>query len=68
MPQAKFKIQDNQDRSKSIMVLQGNVNEKTGEIDSASFRPVQNIMDKNGNYIPLDYNNIESLLIVNGII
>ena len=68
MPQTQFKIQDNQDGSKSIMVLQGNVNEKTGQVDSAGFRPVQNIMDVNGNYIPLDYNNIESLLIVNGII
>jgi len=68
IPQAKFKIQDNPNGSKSIMVLQGNVNEKTGQVDSASFRPVQNIMDVNGNYIPLDYNNIESLLIVNGII
>jgi len=68
MPQAKFKIQDNPDGSKTMMVLQGNINESTGQVDSASFRPVQNILDRNGNYIPLDYNNIESLLIVNGII
>jgi len=68
MPQAQFKIQKNQDGSKTIMVLQANVNESTGKVDSATFRPVQNITDRDGNYIPLDFNNIESLLIVNGII
>lgn len=67
MPQANFKIQDNPNGSKSIMVLQGSVDPKTGK-DTASFRRVQDIMTSDGKYVPLDYNNIESLLITNGII